>query len=707
MKSEFSSLSLLSLSRTKNSTEQTARMDASRTSSSTGNKSNSTKLLNPWMLHFQKLALELKCPLCLSLFKRPVLLPCNHLFCNSCLADFTTSGSECVVCNAKYAQSDIRHVPFVENVVGIYRSLEATFSASLFTQHSSDVRVLEPCQGLQNSVHRSKDTDNVGAGKNQKRKMSGIAVHDKGEEIEMYSGGQVENPRRSSQMKIEGREDSGVVEMDVNQGTQSAPASPPFCDTKGSENDCSDQDSEHLLPSGRLENSSSKRASTGNGNLKERMTQLRSESSASETEGLTRELKRQKNLTHGNDQLRTEKDPGAVMLANVDDSYISTCSFCQSSKISEATGPMLHCANGNLVIGDAAKQPNVIHVHKVCSDWAPQVYFVGETLKNLKTELSRAAKLKCSKCGLKGAALGCYVKSCRRTYHAPCAMDVSNCRWDYEGYLMLCPGHSHVKFPSEKSKSRKQTTDKHPTSSHLPSQCSSALGCSKDEDKKLLFCGSALSTEEKILLINFASKIGAKVTKIWTSEVTHVIAATDENGACSRTLKVLMAILNGKWVLKMDWVKASMEEMNPLGEEPYEITLDNQGCHGGPKAGRLRAMVNEPKLFTGLKFYLSGDYVTTYKKDIEELIEVGGGAVLRSKEELEAKKLEFEGVPSKFLVVYNLDPPQGCKLGEEVSIIWQRMNDAEELASSTGSEVIGHTWILESIAACKLQPFVI
>ena len=56
----------------------------------------------------------------------------------------------------------------------------------------------------------------------------------------------------------------------------------------------------------------------------------------------------------------------------------------------------------------------------------------------------------------------------------------------------------------------------------------------------------------QVLLINFASKVGAKVTKVWTSDVTHVIAATDENGACSRTLKVLMAILNGRWILKMD-----------------------------------------------------------------------------------------------------------------------------------------------------------
>jgi len=113
----------------------------------------------------------------------------------------------------------------------------------------------------------------------------------------------------------------------------------------------------------------------------------------------------------------------------------------------------------------------------------------------------------------------------------------------------------------------------------------------------------------------------------------------------------------------------------------------------------------EPKLFSDLKFYFSGDYVSTYKEDLEELIEVGGGAVLRSKEELVAQRQECKVNSPKLLVVYNLDPPQGCKLGEEVSILWQRLNDAEDLAANT-LQVIGHTWILESIAACNLQPFV-
>ncbi|KAL1173505.1 hypothetical protein V6Z11_A05G417700 [Gossypium hirsutum] len=123
--------------------------------------------------------------------------------------------------------------------------------------------------------------------------------------------------------------------------------------------------------------------------------------------------------------------------------------FSQSLK---ATGMMLHYINGKPEKRDASFGSNVIHVHSSCIEWAPQVYFVGDNVKNLKPELARGTKLKCSRCGLKGAALGCYVKSCRRSYHFPCAKEIPKCRWDYEDFLVLCPAHSSVKFPSEKSR---------------------------------------------------------------------------------------------------------------------------------------------------------------------------------------------------------------------------------------------------------------
>lgn len=54
------------------------------------------------------------------------------------------------------------------------------------------------------------------------------------------------------------------------------------------------------------------------------------------------------------------------------------------------------------------------------------------------------------------------------------------------------------------------------------------------------------------LLVKFASICGATVTKFWKPNVTHVVAATDAKGACSRSFKVLKAILHGRWILKTD-----------------------------------------------------------------------------------------------------------------------------------------------------------
>lgn len=102
--------------------------------------------------------------------------------------------------------------------------------------------------------------------------------------------------------------------------------------------------------------------------------------------------------------------------------------------------------------------------------------------------------------------------------------------------------------------------------------------------------------------------------------------------------------------------------------------------------------------------YFSGDYTSDYEEDLVDLVVAGGGTVLESKEELQIKGHECK--EGSKLIVYNLDPPQGSRLGDEVTILWERLNEAEDLAAATGSQVVGHTWILESIAACKLQPFV-
>ncbi|KAG5414554.1 hypothetical protein IGI04_002121 [Brassica rapa subsp. trilocularis] len=72
----------------------------------------------------------------------------------------------------------------------------------------------------------------------------------------------------------------------------------------------------------------------------------------------------------------------------------------------------------------------------------------------------------------------------------------------------------------------------------------------------------------------------------WEPRVTHVIASTNENGACKRTLKFMMGILEGKWILSIDWIKACMKDREYVSEELYEISIDVHGTRQGPFTGR-------------------------------------------------------------------------------------------------------------------------
>lgn len=84
----------------------------------------------------------------------------------------------------------------------------------------------------------------VDIGKNHKYEKSGNVVHGKYKTFE--ASRKEEILMKCSQLDGRAHEDCGLVEMDINQVTQFSAGSPPFCDTKGSDNDCSDRDSEHV-----------------------------------------------------------------------------------------------------------------------------------------------------------------------------------------------------------------------------------------------------------------------------------------------------------------------------------------------------------------------------------------------------------------------------------------------------------------------------
>ncbi|KAK8943022.1 hypothetical protein KSP39_PZI009112 [Platanthera zijinensis] len=389
------------------------------------------------------------------------------------------------------------------------------------------------------------------------------------------------------------------------------------------------------------------------------------------------------------------------------------CAFCHSSSDSEVSGEIMHYFNGKPVASDYNEGVNVIHSHRSCTEWAPDVFFNDDLVINLSTELARSRRITCSCCGIKGAALGCFEKSCRRSFHYPCAKQTPECRWDYEHFVMLCPLHSSSKFPSETSelqKPKRKTSGSKIIYREVP-PTSQPIDVAERNCKwawpsrfpcKWILCSSALSGTQKETLSKFASLTGVSVLKTWSSAVTHVIASTDENGACKRTLKFMMGILEGKWILSIEWIKACMEFMKPVDEEKYEISVDVYGIHSGPHLGRMRIANKEPKIFTSFWFYFSGDFVSSYKGYLHDLIIAAGGKVLQRRPiSMALKKLPDDSSDTTF-IVYSLEFSEN-KRSQDEKVLDNRKVESIALAEDCGAKVVTNSWILDSIAASALQ----
>ncbi|XXG89815.1 hypothetical protein AAC387_Pa12g1727 [Persea americana] len=745
---------------------------------------NYIRFLNPFRLHLQKMELELKCAVCLDLFNQPVLLPCDHILCSSCIPSTVELGLSCIICKLPYIRRDLRAAQHIENMLTICRSMCAAFAnlsdavpqahlsdlssipnhrlgsanlgigdksrgtlvRNIHSENSRHVRLSLPSFPTNKRVQASFDLNisevdspvkpvqsskKRGCRGNGEYASSGSqhSTHDANKETNVAE----ENPCllpflwSSDQPCQKG----GAEERDVDPILQTLPDSPPFDNNKDSDDESSDKRSEKCTK--RLATNSVVKEEQIEGTVLEAKPILQSSvdtdssidkpkasgkwnvtmngrQNSPDDDDCTREPKRQKESNFGLHNLSSST-------FHMSENPAHKCAFCQFSKESEATGLMMHYADGRAVVADQATQSNVLHAHERCIEWAPRVYFVGETAVNLEAEVERGKKIKCNICAKRGAALGCFAKSCRRSFHVPCAVESLDCHWDHDNFRMFCPVHSSLKLRKGRSKSGKKKRANHSSVIQLvssetlvPAQSSTTQEADKPwmaspcVTMRWVLCGSALSTAEKDLVTEFASLIGATVTKDWKPNVTHVIASTADMGACSRTLKFLMAILGGKWILKIDWVKACMEAKCPVDEEPYEISSDVHGCRDGPKNGRIRVLDKAPKLFSGLEFFFFGDFVPSYKGYLKDLV-IAAGGTNQVKEDMGSQSSNSKITPAMNVIVYNRDPPQDCKSSQLSSIIEQRHGEAEAFAANTGSQVVDHTWLLESIAACRLQPW--
>ncbi|CAL8472343.1 g11886 [Coccomyxa elongata] len=111
------------------------------------------------------------------------------------------------------------------------------------------------------------------------------------------------------------------------------------------------------------------------------------------------------------------------------------CWLCQKggSRQFRDLGPLLH-----LAIND--KGTEMKWLHRQCLLWSPEVSEGrGSELVNVPKAVFRGRHINCKVCGNNGASLGCQVKSCRNSYHLPCAL-AKGCYLD--DWRVWCPKHA-------------------------------------------------------------------------------------------------------------------------------------------------------------------------------------------------------------------------------------------------------------------------
>ncbi|NWS71871.1 BARD1 protein, partial [Crotophaga sulcirostris] len=149
-------------------------------------------------------------------------------------------------------------------------------------------------------------------------------------------------------------------------------------------------------------------------------------------------------------------------------------------------------------------------------------------------------------------------------------------------------------------------------------QLSEAPNPSQQRDGPLGILGSNLSSGQQKLLSKLAEVLKAQSCTGFNRRVTHLVIP---DAPMPRTIKCMMAVLTGCWVLKFEWVQACLRTTAREQEEKYEI-------QGGPRRGRLNREQLLPKLFDGCYFYFLGSFKHHQKSDLVDLVKAAGGQIL-------------------------------------------------------------------------------
>lgn len=145
---------------------------------------------------------------------------------------------------------------------------------------------------------------------------------------------------------------------------------------------------------------------------------------------------------------------------------------------------------------------------------------------------------------------------------------------------------------------------------------------------------SSLGDRSTDLLKRAVRGLGSAVVHTkWSSEVTHVLTDPIAWGGkllASRTIKHMLGILSGQWIMSARWLEESLAAGAWLDAAPYEVDGDTSTSgQGGPARGRLARAAGPHGIFSHLEVHLLGKFSkpNPSRAQVVQLLHEGGATI--------------------------------------------------------------------------------
>ena len=192
-----------------------------------------------------------------------------------------------------------------------------------------------------------------------------------------------------------------------------------------------------------------------------------------------------------------------------------------------------------------------------------------------------------------------------------------------------------------------------------------------------------------IYCLSLATILKAKKCAEFDSTVTHVIVPGD---TVQSTLKCMLGILSGCWILKFEWVKACLQSKECEQEEKYEIPE-------GPQKSRINREQLLPKLFDGCYFYFGGTFKHHPKDNLIKLVAAGGGQILIRK-----PKPDSDVTQTINTVAYHAKPDSDQRFCTQYIIYGDLSNHRPERVRQGKVWMAPSSWFIDCVMSFELLP---